>query len=166
MIKWNCHDKCWRYIFTSAVKRLIAINHIRNLSFCLHNMCVCIVHIYYVYLNTHTYSIYFENIYMYLQFILYINLFNIFKHNIFFSNIHIYIYIYICMFVYLYIHNKYTQYTHILRKQKLLFWMRLIVIKHLPAVIFTVNVPERSGNVLSKLCLLKVFWSFIMFWKL
>ncbi len=28
-----------------------------------------------------------------------------------------------CMCVYLYIHNKYTKYTHILCKQKLLFWM-------------------------------------------
>ncbi len=36
---------------------------------------------------------------------------------------------YTCTCVYLYIHNKYTQYTHIgiLCKQKLLFWMRLIV---------------------------------------
>ncbi len=34
---------------------------------CLHNMSVCIVYIYYVYRNTHTYSIYFENIYMYLH---------------------------------------------------------------------------------------------------
>ncbi len=29
--------------------------------------------------------------------------------------------------MYLYIHNKYTQYTDILCKQKLLFWMRLII---------------------------------------
>ncbi len=27
---------------------------------------MCIVYIYYVYINTHTYSTYFENIYMYL----------------------------------------------------------------------------------------------------
>ncbi len=49
-----------------AVKRLIASNRIQNKSFCLHNMCVCIVYIYYVYINTHTYIIYFENIYMYI----------------------------------------------------------------------------------------------------
>ncbi len=36
-----------------------------------------------------------------------------------------------CMCVYLYMHNKYTQYT---RKQKLLFWMRLIAIKRLTAL--------------------------------
>ncbi len=36
-----------------------------------------------------------------------------------------------CMCVYLYIHNKYTQYTHILCKQKLLFWMRLFAINSL-----------------------------------
>ncbi len=30
-----------------------------------------------------------------------------------------------------YLHNTYTQYTHLLSKQKLLFWMQLIVINHL-----------------------------------
>ncbi len=53
-----------KVIKMSAVKRLIAINHIQNKSFCLHNICVCSVYICYVYINTHTYSIYFENIYM------------------------------------------------------------------------------------------------------
>ncbi len=58
-------------IFISAVKR------IQNKSFCLHNICMCTVCIYYVYINVHTYSIYFENIYMYIHsyiciFILYI----------------------------------------------------------------------------------------------
>ncbi len=52
------------YILISAVKRLITINCIQNISFCLH-MCYT-VHIYYVYINTHTYSIYFENISMYI----------------------------------------------------------------------------------------------------
>ncbi len=41
------------YIYTSAVKRLIAINLIQNKSFCLHNTCVYTVYIYYVYINTH-----------------------------------------------------------------------------------------------------------------
>ncbi len=40
----------------------MVINRIQNKSFCLHIMCV-----YCVYINTHTYSIYFENIYMYLH---------------------------------------------------------------------------------------------------
>ncbi len=40
-------------IITSAVIRLIAINHIQNKSFCLH-ICMCAVIIYYVYINTHT----------------------------------------------------------------------------------------------------------------
>uniref|UniRef100_A0A8C1JDB4 Period circadian protein homolog 2 n=1 Tax=Cyprinus carpio TaxID=7962 RepID=A0A8C1JDB4_CYPCA len=44
--------------------------------FCLHNICMCTLYIYYVYINTHTYSKYFENIYMcifiFLYFILYI----------------------------------------------------------------------------------------------
>ncbi len=44
-------------VTTSAVKLLIVINRIQNKSFCLHNICVCTVYIYYVYTNTHT-SIY------------------------------------------------------------------------------------------------------------
>ncbi len=39
-------------VFSSVVKRLIAINRIQNKSFCLHNICVCTVYIYYVYINT------------------------------------------------------------------------------------------------------------------
>ncbi len=42
------------------------INHIQNKSFCLHNIHVCIVYIYYAYIDTHTYSIYLENINMYI----------------------------------------------------------------------------------------------------
>ncbi len=37
----------------SDVKRLIAINHIQNKSFCLHNICVYTVYVY-VYINTNT----------------------------------------------------------------------------------------------------------------
>ncbi len=39
----------------------------------------------------------------------------------------------VCAFIYR-LHNTYTQYTHILCKQTLLFWMRLIVINHLTAL--------------------------------
>ncbi len=39
------------YIFISAVKWLIAINRIKNKSVCLHNICVCTVYIYYVYIR-------------------------------------------------------------------------------------------------------------------
>ncbi len=57
------------------------INRIQNKSVGLHNICVRTVSIYYVYLNTHTYSMYLENIYMYMHLyiyiILYINIFNI-----------------------------------------------------------------------------------------
>ncbi len=42
------------YIYITAVKRLIVINHIHNKSFCLHNICVCTVYIYYVHINTRT----------------------------------------------------------------------------------------------------------------
>ncbi len=52
---------------TSDVKWLIVINRIQNKSFCLYNICMCAVYIYYVYINTHTYGIYFENIYMYIH---------------------------------------------------------------------------------------------------
>ncbi len=69
-------------VFISAVKRLIAINRIQIKSFCLHNICVCTVYIYYVYTNTHTCNIYFENIYM---------------------DLHVYIYIYIIHIIYKYI---------------------------------------------------------------
>ncbi len=61
------------YINVSAVKWLITISRIQNKSFCLHNKCVCAVYIYYVYIKTHTYSIYFENIYMYLHIYIHIN---------------------------------------------------------------------------------------------
>ncbi len=47
----------------------------------------------------------------------------------------------VCVFIY--IHNKYTQYTHILCKQKRLFWMQLIVINHLAAlanIIFLISI--------------------------
>ncbi len=40
-----------------------------------------------------------------------------------------------CMCVHLYIHNKYTQYTHIYYVNKQLFWMRLIAINCLTALI-------------------------------
>ncbi len=37
-------------------------------------LCICLHNnIYYVYINTHTYSIYFENIYMYLHVYIYIH---------------------------------------------------------------------------------------------
>ncbi len=60
-----CVCACVYCIYISAVKRLIAINHIQNKRFCLHNICVytvCTVYIY-EYINTHSYSIYFEKMY-------------------------------------------------------------------------------------------------------
>ncbi len=47
------------------------INRIQNKSFCLHNTCVSTVYIYFVYTKTHTYSIYLENIYMYVNVYIY-----------------------------------------------------------------------------------------------
>jgi len=48
------------------------------------------------------------------------------------------------MCVYLFIHNKYTQHTHILSKHKLLFWIRLIVINHLTALVKTHDFVEEK----------------------
>ncbi len=65
-------------------------------------MYVCVVYIYYEYINTLTYSIYFENIYVYTflysySYILYyIYKYLIYKQNIFFLNI----YMHVCVFIY------------------------------------------------------------------
>ncbi len=37
----------------SAAKQLIAINHIQNKSFCLHNICMFTVFIYLLYIQVH-----------------------------------------------------------------------------------------------------------------
>ncbi len=51
------------------------INRIQNKSFCLHNICVCMVYIYYVYIDTHTCMIYFRKI-------SYVYILNVFIYNI------------------------------------------------------------------------------------
>ncbi len=80
------------------------INHIQNKKICLHNICICTMNIYYVYINTHTCSIYFENVYMYLHVYIYIIYKCIsYKHTIFLKYIHA------CVWIY----NKCTQYAHI-----------------------------------------------------
>ncbi len=43
--------------------------------------------------------------------------------------------------IYLYIH-KYTQYTHILCKEKPLFWMRLIVINRLTTLVKMLSIKD------------------------
>ncbi len=50
------------------------INRIQNTRFSLHNIWVCTVYIYYAYINTHTYSKYFENVYMHLHVYIYIHI--------------------------------------------------------------------------------------------
>ncbi len=42
------------YFISSAIIRLIAINHIQNKRFCLHNVCLCCLFIMYIYIK-HTY---------------------------------------------------------------------------------------------------------------
>ncbi len=64
-----------------AVKQLIAINGIQK-KFCLHNVCVCIVYMCYVYINTHTCMYIFNTNVVYIL--------NIFLYNINYMNINIY----------------------------------------------------------------------------
>ncbi len=66
------------YVYISAVKRLITINHIQKKSFCLHNIYVCIVYIYFVYINTHTW--------IYLRKLCFVYILNIFMYNINYMN--------------------------------------------------------------------------------
>ncbi len=163
-IKHDCsefsHDNIlWlRYspmISCSAVKQLIA-SKIRG--FFLHNMCVCSVYIYYVYINTHTYSIYFENIYVYI----YIHIIYIINKCIYYIKIKYFSEIYTCMCVYLYIHNKYTQYTYIyyVNKKKRLFWMRLIAINHLTALLSWFSQKYSAAQLFSTLLIIRnVSWA-------
>ncbi len=53
----------FKYILNSAIKRLIA-SKIKVFVFIIYVCVLCMF--YYVYINTHTYSIYFENICMYI----------------------------------------------------------------------------------------------------
>ncbi len=74
---------------------------------------------------------------VYLRKLCYFYIWNICIYNINYINIkciHVNIFKIYTVCVYLYIHNKYTKYTHILFKQKLSFWMRLIAINHLTAL--------------------------------
>ncbi len=77
----------YTYVNISAVKRLITINHIQYKGFCLHNICMCtVLYIYYVYINTHTYSVYLKNIYIYthIYILYYIFIYFIYKHKKYF----------------------------------------------------------------------------------
>ncbi len=52
-------------ILNRAGQRLIMINHIQNKSFCIHNVSVYTVYIYYLYINTHK-CIYLRKLYLYI----------------------------------------------------------------------------------------------------
>ncbi len=56
----------------------ILVNRIQNKHFCLHNMCACIMYIYYVYINTHTAYILkiFTCIYLYSYHLYHVNIFH------------------------------------------------------------------------------------------
>ncbi len=60
------HHTTVTHIVSSAVKRLIAINRIQNKYVCLHNICMCAVFIYYVYINTNTCMYILQNIFMFI----------------------------------------------------------------------------------------------------
>ncbi len=93
------------FMFSSPIKKLYyccqTINHIQNKSFCLHNICMCTAFIYYVYINRHAFSIYFENIYMHIHLCIYIIIFYIiykyieYINNIFFLNIYMHVFVFI-----------------------------------------------------------------------
>ncbi len=53
--------------------KITLISAVKRLKVCLHNMCLLCIFITYIYINTYTYSIYFEIISMYI----YINLIDI-----------------------------------------------------------------------------------------
>ncbi len=89
---------CKQMHISSAVKRLIAINHIQNKTFCLHNICMCTVFIYYVFINTHKHTVYslkiFMCIYIY-KFIFLYYIYLMYKHNIFFLNIYMHVFVFL-----------------------------------------------------------------------
>ncbi len=74
-------------------------------SFCSHNIFLCIVYIYYVYINTPTCMYIFKKKIVYIL--------NIFIYNINYMNINIYMQIFTKYILYVCIYNKYTQYTNI-----------------------------------------------------
>ncbi len=119
---------------------------------------MCTVYIYYLYINTHIEYIFlnylhvYTFIYLYSYILYYAQIYLIYEHSIFF--LYIYIYIYTCMCLYLYIHNKYT---HILCKQKLLFWMRFIVWQHYYKLIIILCLNVSTINY--EFCL---WWYFIL----
>ncbi len=80
---------------------------------------MCVYCVYLLCIKTHTYSIYFENIYMYLHVYIYI-IYKYFQYinNVFFLNI----YMHMCLDLYIYIIYIHIL-TDILCKQKLLFFM-------------------------------------------
>ncbi len=90
-------------VYISAVKQLIVINRIQNKSFCLHNICLCTVFIYYVciYKCTHIQYIFGKYLHVYafyifiLYFILYMNVYITYKQHIFLKFIHACVCIYI-----------------------------------------------------------------------
>ncbi len=91
------------------------------------------MYIYYVYINANTCMFRFKKSVVYIL-------------NIFLYNINIYMFIHVNIFktytvcVYLYIHYKYTQYIYIYYVNNFfLFWMRLIAINNLTALIYKWN---------------------------
>ncbi len=94
---------------------------------CVYLLCMYV----YIYIYIHTHAcIYIFKCYVYIL--------NTFIYDISYMNVNIYANIFkihavsVCIF---YIYNKYTQYTLVYYVSKLLFWMRLITINRLAALI-------------------------------
>ncbi len=81
----------YNHVLSSAVKQLIMINHIQN-QVLIYIIIVCVLCIFIMYINAHTYSIYFENIYMSLHAYIYICI-------IYIMYIYIYMYVCVCVFI-------------------------------------------------------------------
>ncbi len=86
------------------------------------------VYIYYVYINIHTQSLYLENIYMHLHVCIYIHIMYIINKYINMDE---------CIFTY----GQHTCIYYV--NKKLLFWMRLIAINRLTAIMYLL--PSTDG---------------------
>ncbi len=122
-----------KLILCSAVKQLIAINHIKNKKM-MYVIYVCTVYIYYVYIyiyiDTHIQHIFKKNMLrLYIKYIyIWYNLYEYkYKHAYIFK-----IYA-VCGCLYIYIRNIHS--THIYYVNKNFFWMRLITINLLTTLI-------------------------------
>ncbi len=106
-IGYTMHAHCIALcIIDRSVKRLIAINHIQNIRFCLHNISVCTVYNYYVYINTNTCMYIFKKNMLCLYIKYTYTVYNIKYNNINKSMYIIFSKYILCVCVFIYIHDQ------------------------------------------------------------